>query len=334
VTAKKTSNTMGLKDRLDFETFLSNLSARFVKLESGEIDGEIELALKRLAEFFGVDRCGLLKADAETKLAQVTHSWYAEGIERVMGEVNLQSLFPWSFMQLVIKGEVVRVQNFEMLPPEAETDRTSWSMMGVKSSLTLPLFLGKRVQYLLALNNISREKSWPDVYIPRLRLLGEIFVNALTRKTAEDELKNSLAEILMLKEKIRAEAEYLRSEINESRSHEEIIGKSDAVARLLCMVEQVAPTDSSVLILGETGTGKELVARAIHRSSSPIRCWNRSFSAIKQAHSRERRKTSRDGLPWPRTARFFLTKSAMLAPRFKSDCCAFFRKELMNRLAE
>jgi len=259
---------MGLKDRLDFETFLSNLSARFVKLESAEIDGEIELALKRLAEFFGVNRCGLIAVDQERNLAHLTHAWYAEGIERVMGEVNLQSLFPWSFMQLVIKGEVVRVQNFEMLPPEAETDRTSWSMMGVKSSLTLPLFLGKRVQYLLALNNISREKSWPDVYIPRLRLLGEIFVNALTRKTAEDELKNSLAEILMLKEKIRAEAEYLRSEINESRSHEEIIGKSDAVARLLCMVEQVAPTDSSVLILGETGTGKELVARAIHRSSS------------------------------------------------------------------
>ncbi len=268
MTAKKTSTTMGLKDRLDFETFLSNLSARFVKLESGEIDGEIELALKHLAEFFGVDRCGLLKADAEKKLAQVTHAWYAEGIERVGGEVNLQSLFPWSFERLVMKGEVVRVPNFPILPPEAETDRQSWTVMGVKSALMLPLYIGKKIPYLLVLNNMSSETSWPDVYIPRLRLLGEIFVNALTRKIAEDELKNSLAEILMLKEKIRAEAEYLRSEINESRSHEEIIGKSDAVARLLCMVEQVAPTDSSVLILGETGTGKELVARAIHRSSS------------------------------------------------------------------
>ena len=155
-----------------------------------------------------------------------------------------------------------------MLPPEAETDRTSWSKMGVKSSLTLPLFIGKKVQYLFALNNMRKEIFWPDGYIPRLRLLGETFVNALARKKAEEDLKNSLTEIRRLKEKIRAEADYLRSEINESRSHEEIIGKSDAVAQVLCMVKQVAPTDSTVLIMGETGTGKELVARAIHRSSS------------------------------------------------------------------
>ncbi|MRR33557.1 AAA family ATPase [bacterium] len=257
-----------LRERLDFETLLSDLSAQFVKLEPEEIDREIELALQRLGEFFGVERCGLLMADAEKKLAQVSHAWYAEGIPRVGGETNLQPLFPWTFEKLVMRGETSCVPNIEALPPEAETDRQTWTRMGVRSSLILPLFIGKSVCYLFALGNLSRKIFWPDDYIPRLRLLGETFVNALARKKAEEELRNSIAEIRRLKEKLRAEAEYLRSEINESRTHEEIIGRSAALAKVLAMVEQVAPTDSTVLIMGETGTGKELVARAIHGSSS------------------------------------------------------------------
>jgi transcriptional regulator with GAF, ATPase, and Fis domain len=60
---------------------------------------------------------------------------------------------------------------------------------------------------------------------------------------------------------------YLQEEITDERSHHEVIGRSDAIRQVLVKVEQVAGTDSNVLLLGETGTGKELIARAIHRSS-------------------------------------------------------------------
>jgi transcriptional regulator with GAF, ATPase, and Fis domain len=60
---------------------------------------------------------------------------------------------------------------------------------------------------------------------------------------------------------------YLRSEVERHRGSDEIIGRSPAMQRMLRQIEQVAPTDSTVLILGETGTGKELVARAIHQQS-------------------------------------------------------------------
>src|SRR6266404_4293514 len=60
---------------------------------------------------------------------------------------------------------------------------------------------------------------------------------------------------------------YLREEIESQRNFEEIVGSSRAVRHLLAKIRQVAPTDSTVLILGETGTGKELVARAIHKRS-------------------------------------------------------------------
>jgi formate hydrogenlyase transcriptional activator len=69
-------------------------------------------------------------------------------------------------------------------------------------------------------------------------------------------------------ERIKNENLVLREEISRASMFEEIVGTSDAVRAVLKQVGKVAPTDSTVLITGETGTGKELIARAIHRSSS------------------------------------------------------------------
>ena len=87
------------------------------------------------------------------------------------------------------------------------------------------------------------------------------------RRRAEDALRQSLAEIEQLKDRLQAESDYLKAEVKVSQSQGEVTGQSPAILRLLRQVEQVAPTDSSVLILGETGSGKELVAQAIHRLS-------------------------------------------------------------------
>ncbi len=83
----------------------------------------------------------------------------------------------------------------------------------------------------------------------------------------EKKLQQSLAEIQQLKEQLQAENIYLREEIKLEHNFEEIIGQSHLIQYLLFKVEQVASTDMTVLILGETGTGKELIARAIHHTS-------------------------------------------------------------------
>ncbi len=82
-------------------------------------------------------------------------------------------------------------------------------------------------------------------------------------------IKNAqlFAEIEQLKNRLQAENLYLREEIKLEHNFEEIIGNSPSIKAALRKVEQVAPTDSTVLILGETGTGKELIARAIHNLS-------------------------------------------------------------------
>ena len=76
------------------------------------------------------------------------------------------------------------------------------------------------------------------------------------------------AEIVELKEQLSKEKLYLEDEIRSEHGFEEIIGRSSAIRGVLRKIETVAPTDSTVLIYGETGTGKELVARAIHERSS------------------------------------------------------------------
>ncbi|WP_300464557.1 sigma 54-interacting transcriptional regulator [Desulfobacula sp.] len=80
--------------------------------------------------------------------------------------------------------------------------------------------------------------------------------------------EEALFEIKNLKEQLEQERAYLKEEIKLEHNHENIIGKSDALKYVLYKVEQIAQTDTTVLVLGETGTGKELVARSIHGFSN------------------------------------------------------------------
>jgi len=87
------------------------------------------------------------------------------------------------------------------------------------------------------------------------------------RKQAELNLQQALSEIKQLKDKLEAERAYLQDEIKIQYNHENIIGQSESINYVLYKIEQIAATDTTVLVLGETGTGKELAARAIHNLS-------------------------------------------------------------------
>ncbi len=88
------------------------------------------------------------------------------------------------------------------------------------------------------------------------------------RKLVEMDLRTAYTEINQLKNNLEAESAYLQEEIKVEHSYEKIIGNSNALKYVLFKVGQVAATDTTVLILGETGTGKELMARAIHNTSN------------------------------------------------------------------
>jgi PAS domain S-box-containing protein len=88
------------------------------------------------------------------------------------------------------------------------------------------------------------------------------------RKQTANSLREALTIIKQLKDQLHEENIYLKEEINLIHSHSDIVGNSEAIRTVLKQIEQVAPTDSTVLIQGETGTGKELIAHAIHHLSA------------------------------------------------------------------
>ncbi len=126
--------------------------------------------------------------------------------------------------------------------------------------------LGKNV-------DLEHRLLMPDGSVRRVHVLGRVldhqsgkldFVGSVMDVTA---IKNAFDEIQLLRDQLYKENLALREEIDVSRMFEEIVGSSPALQAVLSQVAKVAPTESTVLITGETGTGKELIARAIHKRS-------------------------------------------------------------------
>jgi PAS domain S-box-containing protein len=97
------------------------------------------------------------------------------------------------------------------------------------------------------------------------------------RKQAEASLQTAFEEIQILKDQLYKENLVLREEVDRASMFEEIVGASSGLQRVIARISKVAPTDSTVLITGETGTGKELIARAIHKRSKRA---NRAFVSV------------------------------------------------------
>lgn len=129
---------------------------------------------------------------------------------------------------------------------------------GFKSFAGYPLIFRKEVLGVVALFSGKRISSSDFKHL-------ELFANQ-----AATAIKNAklFEEVETLNNRLLAENVYLQQEIKKTHNHDEMIGGSPSFLKTLSMVEQVASTDATVLILGETGTGKELIARAIHNSSS------------------------------------------------------------------
>jgi formate hydrogenlyase transcriptional activator len=131
---------------------------------------------------------------------------------------------------------------------------------GLKSVCALPLISRDRTLGVLGLGSRVENAFNPEAVDFLLRAAGQIAIA----------IENALAyrEIAELKDKLAEEKFYLEDEIRTEHNFEEIIGESTTLRHVLQQVETVARTDSTVLILGETGTGKELIARAIHHLSN------------------------------------------------------------------
>ena len=132
---------------------------------------------------------------------------------------------------------------------------------------------GKKAVYERKIKRMDGESRWglisaAPIFDSERRFKGSVgMVTDITeKKRAEINLMDAYQEITELKNQIEADNIYLREEIKLDHNFDEIIGQGDAIKYALYRVEQVAATDSTVLISGESGTGKELFARALHNA--------------------------------------------------------------------
>jgi formate hydrogenlyase transcriptional activator len=257
-----------LHRQAEFEQFLSNLSANFINLEPERVDSEITAGLCTLAEVMGLDRVSIAVIDGSGELV-VTHSWAQPGTLEFPAR-NLEAILPW-LAQRIRAGEPVFAGAPEELPQEALAEKQHMASLGLKSSMALPLRVGGKVIGGIACSRTRVCREWNTATISRFQAVAHVFADALARKQADEKLQRAYIEIHALKEQLELENSYLRQEIKLEQSHHAVVGNSAAMREVLKKAEQVAGTDSTVLVLGETGTGKELIARTIHEMSGRCR---------------------------------------------------------------
>jgi PAS domain S-box-containing protein len=179
-----------LAERLRFETLLAELSARFLVLPASEVDGGIDRGLQRVGEELGLDRVMLAEVDDEGPATiRITHLWMRGGTGAVPTEYATDA-FPWIAGRLQA-GEALHFPRLEALPDAAATDREHLAGLGIRSLAVIPLSVAGSVVATLGLSTVTGEREWSAELVARLRLLGEVFANAVARKQAERALRES-----------------------------------------------------------------------------------------------------------------------------------------------
>ena len=237
------------KDRLRLLLDLTNSIAS--NLELRELLRTVAANARRLMQ---CDVGGVLLLDRETNRLQT----YAQDFPEGRGFIREEFLVPMENPMAIVFRTGKPWTGYARDLPEDWERGTSFGE-GLKTGCGLPLISRNKVVGVLALGRRSETPFTPDDMAFLTQVAGQIAIaveNALAYKQIGD-----------LKDKLSQEKLYLEDEIRSELNFEEIIGTSVALKRLLKQVETVAPTESTVLIHGETGVGKELIARAIHDRS-------------------------------------------------------------------
>jgi len=239
------------RDRLQLLLDVNN--AVVSKLGMDDVFSAVSGCLQQVIQH---DGCALVLYEAETGRYRC-HVLQANG-ERFTEEGPADLTSPTCIAADTRRAAVFSVEDLRAMSAESEVAKNLLAK-GVKTLCTVPLLFHDRALGALNLGRLREDAFTPDDVELLSQVAQQIAIaveNGLAYRQIED-----------LKEKLSKEKLYLEDEIRTSFNFGEIIGESPALRQVLEQIEIVAPTDSTVLIQGETGTGKELIARAIHGAS-------------------------------------------------------------------
>ena len=188
------------------------------------------------------------------------------GESQIAASRNLDPLMLKAEQFKLIREAVAEVarEGIELIVPgvkeRSNISGESLLAVGINSLICMPARLGKETHGYLYLDNRLGRRPFPDNHLPYVRLLCNQIAVGLSNIRTYEEMRER-------KDRFEEEAIFYKQEMGIPSSPETIIGKSAAIKTVIDQVRQVACTDSSVLIMGETGVGKELVAKAIHNLS-------------------------------------------------------------------
>ena len=237
-------------------------SRRLTRVHLEEIGPAIAEALNQIAAATGVDACRLVELTESGSVAHV-HSPTSDASE---GQQQRPVSEGWLIERLA-RGELVAISRPEELPREAIAAREQGYRTGVCSILGVPASVAGTVVGALVIDSPRLTRRWPPALVERLQLISEILGAGLHRLRYANALRSNVVEIQRLNARLEADNVYLKEEIKSFHDFDDIVGESATLRVALARLAQVAPTNSSVLLLGPTGTGKELFARAVHERS-------------------------------------------------------------------
>ena len=247
--------------RLSFERLVSDLAARFLRIDSTHVDETIKDSLSRIAEALNVDRCALWQFAPDGDMRH-THLWSRlEATPSPSASFSARDRIPYLFSR-VREDETVRFDRVEDVP--SVRDRETMRAFGAKSGAIVPMTVDDRVIGAISFGTTAEERTWDADVLERLRLVAAVFAQVLARREGRLQLESALAEVQRLRDRLAAENIQLRHEVKSLKAPRQVVCESRTMRKVLAQVESVAATDASVLLLGETGCGKEVIAEAIH----------------------------------------------------------------------
>ncbi len=187
---------------LTLESIVTSLSTRFISTPPEQIEDEFRRALRIIGGFFEADAALILTRPSGEPDWTVDYLWVKApaAVHLSEGDSIPGHRFGWGEAQLQ-KADYLYLNPATNLPPEAAPVRKFLRRLDVQSLVAVPLMFSGSQEGVLVLTNISQESVWPRENISPLRLVGQMFVNALERKRTDEQLQASLAEKeILLKE--------------------------------------------------------------------------------------------------------------------------------------